>query len=270
MVTTKNALLLAGCLFLASCNPGMNEVLGRITNDPFAEIPKVQSFNGDFSTVINWTWDEAADEYYLYRAFDDLYPQYQLVYSGPLTGYQDQFTLFNENKLYLYRLGKRRGQKLFVDFDTRGKSAIGVVSGSRRDFLEPNDTMRQATLLSDTTLQANCWYYGSNTMDNNIMYDEDWYCVDIRGHWVTSIILNDLDVPQFGVTNHFLIEIWGLGSEKIISDVKKDITNSTNSPGRFYFRIYPNFQEFQNYPLPSGGCGAFIRYTLKIAETRPE
>jgi len=270
MVAVKKALLLIGCFIPAACGMEMNGVLGRITADPFTEIPNARSFNGDFSIVISWSKDEAADEYYLYRAKDDITPVYQLVYKGPLTEYQDVFSLSQEESLYLYRLGKRRGQKLFADLVTRGQAALGVVSGSRRDVHEPNDAVEEATVLKETELYANGWYYASNTLDNVAIYDMDWYCIDIYPHWTAAIILTDLDVPAYSTNNHFFIEILNIGSEEIVSEAKKDITNPNNYPDRLYFRIYPNFAQFENYTLPSGGCGKFIRYTLRVAELRPE
>jgi hypothetical protein len=275
----KNALLLTGCFILAACNMGMDNSLGRTPDDPFVEIPRVQSFNGNFSIVVSWSWDEAADEYYLYRAADDLNPQYTLVYSGPLTEYEDFFTLPHEDQLYLYRLGKRRGEKLFVDLSTRGKAALGVVSGSRRDFSEPNDDREHATVLDITELFANSWFYGSNTWDDLNFYDEDWYCIDIPPHWVASIILTDLDSTfDFTDIDHFKIETWGRGSEKIVSRFIKEIANPTNFQEWVYFRIYPDYAVFQQYhptqlPLGSqvtGSCGKIIRYTIRVTRLSPE
>jgi hypothetical protein len=254
----------------------MDTILGRTTDDPRTEIPVVKSFNGDFSILISWNVDEAADEYYLYRAFDEQNPQYQLVYNGHSTGYRDVFTINHEETLYLYRLGKRRGKKHFTDLTTNGKAALGVVSGSRIDFQEPNDDRANATVLEKILLFANSWYYSSNTNDGIKIYDEDWYCIDVPSHWIASIILHDLDAPSQSTVQHFKIEIGGRGSETITSDFQMDIPNPNDSQERIYFRIYPDYETFeQNYPPPAplpitGGYGKFVRYTIKISDLRPE
>ena len=275
----KKILLVAGCCALAACAAGMDGALGRTTVDPFEEIPAVTSFNGDFSIVISWKTDEAADGYYLYRAKDDLNPQYRLVYTGPLTAYRDGFTPGNAEEAYLYRLGKRRGGRLFVDLAARGKAGLGVVSGSGRDRQEPNNTREQASPINDITLEANSWYYSSNTYDRISIYDGDWYRVAIPSHWTATVILKDLDPyvdPFTGAgssLNHFKIEKLGIGSEDIATNTPMEIKNTSNKAGIFYFRIYPNVATFENLyfnapPLGSGGCGKFIRYTITVSEIR--
>jgi len=272
MVILKNIVLLAGCFVFAACSLGMNDLLGRTTSDPFTEIPHVQSFNGDFSIVINWSRDEAADEYCLYRAADDLYPYYQLIYSGPLTMYRDVFTLPQEENLYLYRLGKRRGQKLFVDLATRGRAALGVVSSYRVDFHEPNNNRQRAVLLDDIRLTANSWYYCSNTIDGISIYNEDWYYIPIPSHWFASIILYDYEAIKNSADNHFRIDIYGEGIDEIIHEKEKGIPNKSNYPDKIYFRIFPNYGTFVlKYAPPFGGAGygKFITYNIWVEERRP-
>ena len=265
----KKILLLTGCCVLAACTMGMDGTLGRTTADPFEEIPAVASFIGDFSIAISWKKDEAADEYYLYRAKDELNPRYQLVYKGPLTAYRDVFALNNVEDVYLYRLGKRRGKKEFADLITRGKAGLGVVSGSRWDDYEPNNSVEQAAHLNDVKIQANSWYYSSNAYDALSVYDGDWYYIDIPSHWTATIVLNDLDPYVDPVTgagsslNHFKIDKWGIGSEEIVTGLPKDIQNTTNKAGKFYIRIYPNISTFER--LYSNPCGKFIRYTIVVS-----
>jgi hypothetical protein len=279
MVSKRNRTItivtvIAVCLLTAACSLGMDDVLGRTTSDPFQEIPRVRSFNGDLSIVISWSRDEAADEYILYRAKDTATePQYSEIYRGPLTEYRDyqNFSLSEAEDIYLYRLGKRRGSKLFVDISSRNKAALGVVSNNRIDFNEPNDSIESATLLDVEKLTAKSWFYSSNATDNIKIFDEDWYCIDIQGGWEASVVLSDLDRPA-REDHHFNIEVYGGKTEEIYSGENKSIPNNTNHAGRFYFRIVPNYEQFNSLYDPlntGGGYGKFITYTIHIYARRP-
>ena len=260
---------------LAGCSLGLDGTLGRTTADPFDEIPAVQSFNGDISIVISWNRDEAADEYYLWRAADNISPWYELVYHGNLTEYRNDFSLPDDNSPYLYRLSKRRGGKFFNDpFNNpvRGKAGLGVASSGYRDIFEPNNDNEHATVLQDTEFLATCWYYESNTTDGINIYDDDWYCVDLPPHWVAEVILTDLSKITMDNVEHFKIQQFGAGPKDITSGNPEEIHNASDFPGRFYFHIFPNFEKFQYYHLlpSSGGSGAFINYTIRISALRPE
>ena len=266
----KYLLFTVVCLVLAACSLGMNDMLGRTTDDPFEEIPNVVSFNGDYSIMVSWSRDAAADEYYLYRAADNIIPQYQLIYRGPLTEYKDTFSLTQDGYPYLYRLGKRRGQRRFEDLITPGKAALGIVSVSKRDDYEPNDTLAQATHLSYNELFANSWFYTSNTTDGISIYDDDWYCVDIPARWIAVITLNDIDALGNTDYSHFKLEIWGRGTVEIFSNRPKEIVNPSAYAQRIYFRLYADYAAFRyNYPMASGGSGRFIQYTIKVANFMP-
>ena len=279
VVVTKMLLLAAGCFVLFTCSMGMDAVLGRTIYDPFEEIPNVRSFNGDRSIIISWTRDMAADEYYLYRAKDTPYPDYEVVYKGFLDEYLDCFTVTDEGYRYLYRLGKRRGQKLFFDnpATTRGKAGLGVVHVSRRDSHEPNDDIQHATVLGTIKLEANSWLYGSNYLDNITLYDEDWYRVEIPANWNANIKLIELGMEVDA--SHFYIEIVGGSPQPIVSNKTVPIVNNNNYPGWFYFRIYPNsstirlaleYQDKDDNPAgPRGGYGVFIPYTIEVANFLP-
>ena len=272
MVIKKMGVVLIICFLLISCSVGMNSILGRTIDDPFPEIPVVQSFNGDYSINISWSKDEAADMYYLYRASDDLTPQYHLIYEGKQTKYQDIFSLPYDEKLYLYRLGKKRGQKLFVDLTTPGRTGLGVVSGTHIDSYEPNNSISQATELGIIELYSNCWLYMSNSRDGVCIYDEDWYYIDIPPRWKAVIILRDQNAIGSNNASHFKIETWLRGSREIASDSPIDISNPKDIPDRIFIRIYPDFSIFMvHHPIVStGGYGAFIQYSIKISSLLPE
>ena len=272
----KVMVLIVSCLIFITCSNGMDAVLARTTKDPFEEIPKVLSFNGDRSIIISWARDEAADEYCLYRAKDTPYPNYELIYQGFHTEYHDNnFSVVDENYRYLYRLGKRRGKKLFVDLTTRRKAGMGVVQVSRRDSHEPNDDQKHATVLSTIRLEANSWLYGSNNFDAITLFDEDWYCVEIPANWTARVKLIEINtVPDAA---HFYIEVVGSSPQPFVSNHWVDIINNTNHSNSFYFRIYPNYSTFRmdyqddinNLAGPQGGYGAFISYTIEVINFFP-
>jgi hypothetical protein len=271
MVNVKNALLLAGCIILTTCSIGMDDTLGRTTDDPFAEIPNARSFNGDFSIILSWSQDEAADEYYLYRALDDYTPFYQLVYNGRHTTYRDTLTPAEENNRYLYKLSKRRGQKMFNnDLTIREKAGLGVVSPSRMDSHEPNNDIKHATVLSIIKFESNCYLYSSNSLDNIVIYDEDWYCVDIPPHWSAAIKLIEIYNVGINTVDHFYIDVYNGGISAFDSSGIKQINNDGNTQKRFYFRILPNITNFKlEHPSMNGGYGAFIPYTIEVSHFRP-
>ena len=277
---TKMLFLAAGYFILFSCNLGMYDVLGRTTRDPFPEIPNVRSFNGDRSIIISWTWDEAADEYYLWRAVNANYPlQYILVYNGPHTEYKDNFDLPDVKQLYLYRLEKRRGTKHFRDLDTPGKAGLGVVSNMDRDIYEPNDSPGQATPLTTVTLAANSWYYSSNATDGICIYDEDWYYVNIPAHCRAGILLYDFNAIGGQNVDHFEMYILPDGRNvRLISDTEEFVENHENFEVRKYICIRPLYSTFQteenlenddDHPQPPGTCGAFISYTIRVHSVKP-
>jgi hypothetical protein len=269
------AQLFVFALILSSCSMGMFESLARTDRDPDFVIPAVHSFAEENAIIVEWPEDEAADEYFLYRAQDSLSPVYTLVYRGKLLKYHDRFFLVNQGERYLYRLGKRRGGKMFGDLESPGKAALGVVSGDLKDVYEPNDVSSGATFLNSTVLHVNSYLYGSNYIDGIGFYDEDWYCVDILPHWAAEIKLEDLHIG--GVTGsgqHFTIGVLNEGTETIYHAMEAEIKNEEDTARRLYFRISPdNYTFFIEHPDSSGGgiygYGAFVPYTIRIADYHP-
>lgn len=263
----------------AGCSMGMDDTLSRTRSDPYMEIPAVRSFNGDRSIMISWNYDEAADEYYLWKAVNDHYPlRYTLVYSGPSVQHRETFDLSNVDQMYLYRLGKRRGSRTFVDLSTPGRAGLGIVSGKGRDQYEPNDTPAQARYLDTRNLYANSWYYHSNTTDGLGVYDEDWYYVDIPAHCRVGILLYDFDAIDGEAVDHFELYILPNRSAKLVSNAETFIENYEHHEVRAYFCVTPIYVNFQRYhdleeqsphPQPAGTFGAFISYTIRMNSLEP-
>jgi hypothetical protein len=275
MVTRNDALgVMAAGLFcllcLAGCESGVNGTLGRTGDDPFPEIPLVSPFIEDYTIIVSWSADEAADEYYLYRAADDsVPPQYVLVYQGPLQDYRDSFIISQAGERYLYRLGKRQGEKLFVDLETPGRAGLGVVSEDNLGIYEPNNDEGGATLLSYTALPTNLYYYESNATDHITRYDEDWYCVDIPASWKAQIEIEDADPPPYSSLTWYTFTQQGFPSQDITTTTPVEIVNTTNGMRRYYFRISPNYSLFKGMTAYNGGCGKFVYYTIKVLSMHP-
>jgi hypothetical protein len=257
-------------LCLAACEPGMNETLGRTTDDPFPEIPSVRPFVENYTIIVSWSSDEAADEYYLYRAADDsVASQYALVYRGPLQEYRDRFAISQAGERYLYRLGKRRGERLFVDLETPGKAGLGVVSEDSLGLYEPNNSEGEATVLSSAALPTNLYYYESNAIDHIVIYDEDWYCVDIPAYWKAQIKIDDTDPPPLSSQTWYTFAQRGFPSQDITMTTPVEIANTTNGMQRYFFRIFPKYSLFQTVTPYNGGCGKFVYYTIKVLNMQP-
>ncbi|MDR2181294.1 MAG: hypothetical protein LBN92_01285 [Treponema sp.] len=254
----------------ASCSSPMYETLARTTRDPFFEVPRAQSMVEDLAIVLDWRFDEAADEYLLYRSRDDICPDYRIVYRGNALVYHDRFAVERKGEKYLYRLAKRRGGRIFGNLEERGRAALGVVSGDRIDAFEPNDIFEKATPLGYEKLYANGYFFLSNTADNISFYDEDWYRVEIRPKWKAQIILEDLEAPPHSTIQHFMIVKYRFGTETIATDSNFEITNPGNETILAYFRVSPDVDVYQNeVDMVSGGFGKLVRYTIRVASYVP-
>jgi hypothetical protein len=265
------AIAVSAMYVLASCNLGMNESLSRTTRNPFGEVPRARSFREDKAIVLNWTPDEAADEYYLYCAADDsITPHYVLIYNGPHREYRDTFSLSQEGEKYLYRLGKRRGEKYFVDLASPGKAALGVVSTHHIDIFEPNDDAKQAVQLRDKLLSANSYYFSSNSNDNIYFYDEDWYYVEVPPRWTAQIRVVDLLLTLGGggdpaIRRFKMIPLNGY-EQDVVSDSAFTLSNDANQVRKLYFRLVPNWAAIQlgSIDVSTGSYGEFLPYTIEL------
>jgi hypothetical protein len=243
-------------LFLASCNQGMFEVLNRTTADPVTEKPAAESFKESNTVLLSWSPDEGADEFILERAEDAERPFYREIYRGGAAEYRD--TGLPDQGLYLYRLSKRRGMRIFPP----SEPVLGVSSLVTRDLWEPNDQEESATLLSDTTIIANMYFYQS--YQGLKVRDEDWYCMDIPPGWRASVVVNDSKAPS-GLESHFKIYIKDRETNKVTHDDPIPVPNYGTEPLRCFFKIFPDEQIYVSKEMPSTGVGGgIIQYTIKI------
>jgi hypothetical protein len=255
-------------MFFTSCSAGMFETLNRTSRDPFFEIPSVFSLEERYVIHVTWKEDEAADEYLLYRAKDDLNPVYTLIYRGNEVGYRDVFSIGNSLEKYLYRLMKRRGNSVFGDLTTRGKAALGFVSEVEKDTYEPNDILADAIPLSYTVLDINSHYFESNAYDGIAIYDQDWFYVDIPAKCNANVLVIDNIAPLNAQNEHFDIVL----EEKVLDNyhagISFEIANKLNIPKRYYFMVKPKVSVFRidsnSIDPTTGGCGQFVPYSIKV------
>jgi hypothetical protein len=243
-------------LFLVSCSQGMFELLDRTTADPFAEKPAAESFKESNTVLLSWSPDEGADEFILERAEDAERPVYREIYRGGAAGYRDAD--LPDQGIYLYRLLKRRGRRIFPS----SEPVLGVSSLVTGDLQEPNNGEDAATFLDDTTIIANMYFYRS--YQGLMVWDEDWYCMDIPPGWRASVVVNDSKAPS-GLESHFKIYIKDREINKITHDDPIPVPNYGTEELRCFFKIFPDEQIYVSKEMPSTGVGGgIIQYTIKI------
>jgi hypothetical protein len=243
-------------LLLVSCSQGMFELLDRTTADPFTERPAAESFKESNTVLLSWSPDEGADEFILERAEDAERPDYREIYRGGAAGYRD--TGLPDQRLYLYRLLKRRGLRIFPP----SEPVLGVSSLVTRDLQEPDNSEDSAVFLSDTTIIANMYFYQS--YQGLKVWDEDWYYMDIPPGWRASVVVNDSKAPS-GLESHFKIYIKDRETNKITHDDPIPVPNYGTEALRCFFKIFPDEQIYISKEMPSTGVGGgIIQYTIKI------
>ena len=183
-------LILIAFITLASCSSGMYEMLHRTLDDPQIVIPNVESFEEKNTIFINWDFDEGADEYILERAEDKMELHYQIIYKGKDLNFADRG--LEDDKRYIYRLSKRRGNRIFGPSD----EALGVSTILTRDVYR-NNSMAQAIKLDSIDYIANMFFYRS--YGGLELVEEDWYYIDLPPLRMASIVVNDSQVPDAGM-----------------------------------------------------------------------
>jgi hypothetical protein len=256
----KITVILSLPLFLTTCMQGVFDTLNRSTSDPFTEIPTVRSFIEYNTVLLNWSWDEGADEYILERATDrSLTLEYQEIYRGTGTTYKDSG--LPDEASYLYRLKKRRGEKIFP----ASGPALGVSRQEIVDVHEVNDTEERAVQLNHTELHLNMFYYRSYT--GLTISDVDWFYVDIPPQWRVSIVIADQEAPTSSADTHFRYYIKNMDKGVITQNTNLDIRNVEDTMLRCYFKLYPLEKIFVSDDSLSGGD--IINYTIKIGALVP-
>jgi hypothetical protein len=244
-------------VILTACRQGMFETLVRTTADPFGQTPRVESFVKSGMVTVSWNQDEGADTYILERAKDAISPVYETVYQGIFLAYEDHDT--EDNGRYLYRLSKRRGDRIFGPWGP----VLGASSLVTRDAYEVNDSTGSAVRLETIDIIANMYFY--RAYNGLVLCDDDWFYIDIPALRQASVVLIDSEIAMGGVPSHFNYYEFGVDKGNIINENAFWIKNAGLETKRFYIKIYPNEGMFLT--APAGG--QLIRYTLKVKTIEP-
>jgi hypothetical protein len=246
------------CLW-GSCTPGMFDLLDRTTDDPVLGKPFVESFVESNTITVRWERDEGADEYMLERAEDGAVLFFERVYCGGGTEYRDGG--LGDNKRYIYRLFKTRGEKTFGPTE----QALGVSSLVCRDEYEPNDTMEGAVRLETIDYISNMYYY--RAYGGEEVMDEDWYVIRIPPLRQASVVVNDARVEESDRPTHFEYYEYERDHQPVRQLLNFWIVNNELVTKEYYFKLYPAKNQYIGAELPAGG--AVIPYKISIREIVP-
>jgi hypothetical protein len=137
---------------LFSCSADLYDAVRRTNDPPLVSKPRVECYKQENLLSVVWDYDDAADEYLLYRDTSPTGMFTTLCYSGK--GLRFEETGLNPGMPYYYKLAKRREETIFP----KSACTLGVSDIIRRDQYEPNDTRQTAAHFIDV-LDANIFYY---------------------------------------------------------------------------------------------------------------
>ena len=242
---TKNFIplvLICLCTLFISCENPTFALLTRSTNDPFFDVPAVNSFRTEKRIYVSWQQDEGTDIYVLMRAVDDSYKIYKQVYRGENCFYTD--TDIEVSQRYLYRLDKIRGKKYFKG----NKNGYGVYSNLINDEYEDNNVIERATYLEYACL-ANIYCY--RFTDGNYLEDEDWYTVRIPPRRQAQIVINEADLSTGQPVSFYVSNPMVQSDIKPNQNISFDIKNTSEKTKSIAFKVYPDRSKFSGGMIKS-------------------
>ena len=239
---------------LSGCSENVfQEELFRTIEDPFYEIPSIDSLSRERTIFLSWNEDEGADSFRLMRASDSSILNFKTVYEGTDTSYTD--TNLNDNEKYIYRLDKIRGSKLF-----EGKGyAYGYSAECAKDACEPNDIESEAALLEyDLTCNLPCVSY---VTDSKSDIDCDWFYVMIPPYRNVEIVINQkgLQDQSINAETYLYIQEDKKTCEKVFQSKGHVLSNPGYETKKVLFKIYP-----ETTKVFSSSYTAVIEYTISL------
>jgi len=242
---------------VAACDGSFYLDLAALNQDPSVAKPSVQSFVIEREIHVEWPEDRATDTYVLYR--DDVSDPVQptIIYEGTDLSFIDRDVTVG--RFYYYRLGKRRGQKLFEPSDP----VIAVGSDVRADEWEPNDVKDQAVTFRDGML-GNIYAYRDG--EGRRVVDVDYYKVTLPARTRLTIQVNGLS--QFE-SNDLSFALEHKAPQPLNSGDEAPIVNEAMIEQTFAFRIIVNEENFFG-DTGSGKSGGNIgSYVLDLVTITP-
>lgn len=230
------------------------QVLFRTLQDPFCDSPITNSDTLENTIFLNWQEDEACDKYYLMKSYDQPGLNFTCVYEGSNTNYTD--TNVESNSRYVYRLDKKRGNKLF-----KGKNySYAYGANCRKDAYENNNTESNATFLEyDLTCNLSCVKYETEGV---LHLDEDWFFVTVPPMRSAEIIISQKGLENTGVNAETQLNIQVIGEiEKPVAQKSGIIlSNSSTNPTNIFFRVFPKTTGL----FTASSCVTVIEYTISL------
>lgn len=252
-IYTISAFLLFSCISCA--NGDVSELLRRY-DDPTDDTPQADCYSQAYSLRLSWDSDECADRYILMRAEDDGAENFMPVYSGNDSSYTDIFSMPDDQKRYLYRLDKIRGNRRFKGSDC----ACTVISATLNDIHEPNNTLENAVELErtiDATMPCSQFNYKERCYG-----DEDWYFIRLKPLCTASILFCQAGKGNSSSDSDFLYMVQGSQIKPIYHNEKFTVTNPSYSTRNIYFKILPDISK-----IFAGTEGAAVpAYTMTVIE----
>lgn len=250
-------LLLTICsLILSSCmNNSYEEILFRTLDDPFYDVPETDFLTLENTVYLSWKSDDACDAYYLMRSLDNSTPDFECIYSGKNLTFTDT-NVDNEDR-YLYRLDKKRGEKIFTGLIY----SYAYASGTRKDTSESNNNEETATHLEyDLSCNLHCiqFVYGS------LLYkDCDWFYVEVPPNRTAEIIIkqeNYLSNTTDGALTKLKYLVSGSSEDSVLQNYGIPLSNTSYETKKIYFRITADTTGL----LTQAGSACIINYQISL------
>ena len=250
--------LFSFCLF-CSCTNGNAYDLLRDYDDPFDETPLAVSYVKEYTVYLSWHEDSVTDEYVLLRSFDDGKYAFKEIYRGLETSFTDNLSSTQEQVRLLYRLDKRRGNRVF----NGSEYACAVSSGTLHDLYKENNVPSHATELITTCLSTMpCSQFAYN---GKAFYDEDWYYVSLKPLRSAYFTLTQTDSTPSGTNTDFVFMQEGGLRSVLANGVKFKVENTSLVTKNIRFKIMPDLTR-----VFSGAAGArVLAYRLEVGEETP-
>lgn len=251
------------CLFISVCiltlsscmDNSYEEILFRTLDDPFYDVPETDYLSLEDTIYLNWKTDEACDVFYLMRSVDSSTPDFKCIYSGSELSFTDT-NVENEGR-YLYRLDKKRGNKVFA-----GKTySYAYASGTRSDASESNDTENSATHL-EYDLSCNLTYI-QYEYESFIYEDCDWFYVELPPNRTAEIIINQknyLSDSSDGALTKLKYLVSGYCEESVLQNTGISLSNTSYETKKIYFRISADTTGL----LTQAGSACVINYEISL------
>ncbi len=242
-------------IILTSCtNNSFETILFRTTEDPFFDVPDIDSLTLEHTICLSWKIDDACDTFYLMRSNDQKTLDFSCVYEGTDLEYID--TKIADNNRYIYRLDKKRGNKYF----TGKEYAYGFSIDCRRDSSESNDIQEEATFLEyDLSCNLPCIRFITN---NKQIIDTDWFYIEVPARRSAEILINQSHLANSSTNapTNLNIQIVGSTSSPVRQKSGIVIQNFSYNKQIYYFNIYPETTGL----LSQDSNTAIIEYTISL------